>query len=539
MTNEMLSEESSDTSRPRWVLPLILIVSLIILLLPTPAGMAPAAHRLVAVASLMAGLWMTQAIPLAATSLLPLALFPLMGIQSAKETSKAFVEDSLFLYIGGMLIALGIERWHLHRRMALHIVSLVGVSPKRMVLGFAVATFLLSMWISNTATTMLMLPIGLAMLKILDEGDSPADAQSEASSNPAALRSSKLAVPLLLTLAYAATLGGMATLVGSPTNSQAIGIYRKQLPNAPDVYFSEWLLSCGPIALFYLFVVWLVLTHGLPGKTEHDDRLQKSLRERLKGLGKVTAPELRMTLVFVTTAVLWITRQPIVIGKVTWLRGWLTTYERTMIWLSAAFGNGNAEFPVKVMITDSTVAMFMAVLLFLLPSGQKDSRSRSIPLMDWKTANRLPWDMILLFGGGFALASGFESTQLATWLGGALQGPLQNQPAWLVVAVVCMILILMTELTSNVATISAVLPTLLAMAEPLHLDPRMLFVPATLAASAGFMMPVGTPPNAIVFSTGRIPAGEMAARGLLLNLLGVPILTIGTYLLIRPVMGIQ
>jgi sodium-dependent dicarboxylate transporter 2/3/5 len=178
------------------------------------------------------------------------------------------------------------------------------------------------------------------------------------------------------------------------------------------------------------------------------------------------------------------------------------------------------------------------VLLFLLPSGQCDARKRSIPLMDWKTANRLPWDMILLFGGGFALASGFESTQLAGWLGAALQKPLQSMPAWLVVAIVCMILIMMTELTSNVATVSAVLPTLLAMAEPLNLDPRMLFVPATLAASAGFMMPVGTPPNAIVFSSGRIPAGEMASRGLLLNILGVPILTIGTYLLIRPVMGI-
>jgi sodium-dependent dicarboxylate transporter 2/3/5 len=452
----------------------------------------------------------------------------LLGIQSAKETSKAFVEDSLFLYIGGMLIALGIERWQLHRRMALQIVSFVGVSPKRMVLGFAIATFGLSMWISNTATTMLMLPIGLAMLKILDEGDE----------DSARSRAKQLSVPLLLSLAYAATLGGMATLVGSPTNSQAIGIYRKQLPNAPDVYFSEWLLSCGPIALIYLGIVWLVLTKGLPGKSDQDVRLQSALRETLKSLGRMTSPERRMTIVFATTAVLWVTRQPLVIGNVTVFRGWLGVYETSAIWLSDFFGNDNAKFPAKELITDATVAMLMAVLLFLLPSGQCDARKRSIPLMDWKTANRLPWDMILLFGGGFALASGFESTQLAGWLGAALQKPLQSMPAWLVVAIVCMILIMMTELTSNVATVSAVLPTLLAMAEPLNLDPRMLFVPATLAASAGFMMPVGTPPNAIVFSSGRIPAGEMASRGLLLNILGVPILTIGTYLLIRPVMGI-
>jgi sodium-dependent dicarboxylate transporter 2/3/5 len=528
MADEIPSEELADNSRPGWLLPVLVSVSIAIFLLPTPTGMPVAAHRLIAVAALMAGLWMTQAIPLAATSLLPLGLFPLLGIQSAKETSKAFVEDSLFLYIGGMIIALGIERWGLHRRMALHIVSLVGVSPKKMVLGFAIATFGLSMWISNTATTMLMLPIGLAMLKILDEGD-------ESSTT---LRSKRLAVPLLLTLAYAATLGGMATLVGSPTNSQAIGIYRKQLPDAPDVYFSEWLLSCGPIAFFYLGVVWLFLTWGLPGKSDQDTRLKLALRERLKSLGRVTAPELRMTIVFALTAVLWVTRQPLRVGDFTILPGWLQYYEQMFVWLSSRMGTPEAKLPAKDLITDSTIAMLMAVLLFLLPSGQRDGRSQSIPLMDWTTANRLPWDMILLFGGGFALASGFESTQLAVWLGAALQGPLQTLPAWLVVAIICMILILMTELTSNVATVSAVLPTLLAMAEPLNLDPRMLFVPATLAASAGFMMPVGTPPNAIVFSTGRIPSGEMARRGLLLNILGVPILTIGTYLLIRPVMGI-
>ena len=524
-------ESSSDSSRPSWLLPALLGFSVLILVLPSPAGMKPEAHRLVAVAALMAGLWMTQAIPLAATSLIPLALFPLLGIQSARDTSKAFVEDSLFLYIGGMIIALGIERWQLHRRIALRIVSLVGVSPRRMVLGFAIATFGLSMWISNTACTMLMLPIGLAMLKILDEGD-----ESHDPTGPR--RSAVLAVPLLLMLAYASTLGGMATLVGSPSNSQAIGIYRRQLPNAPDVYFSEWLLACGPIALFYLAVVWLVLTHGLPGKSDRDAQLETALRGRLNSLGRMSTAEWRMLIVFAMTAILWVTRQRLVIGELTIFRGWLRYYEGITVAVGILLGNECARFPVTDLITDATVAMAMAVLLFVLPSGERDLRGRRVTLMDWKTANRLPWDMILLFGGGFALASGFESTGLANWLGATLEGPLQSMPGWLVVATVCLILIMMTELTSNVATVSAILPTLLAMAEPLHLDPRMLFVPATLAASAGFMLPVGTPPNAIVFSTGRIPSGEMAARGLILNLIGVPILTIGTYLLIRPVMGI-
>jgi sodium-dependent dicarboxylate transporter 2/3/5 len=522
------ASEDDAGRTPIWLLPTLFGLFVLILVLPAPTGMPPAAHRLVAVAVLMAGLWMTHAIPLAATSLIPLALFPLLGIQSAKDTSKAFVEDSLFLYIGGMIIALGIERWQLHRRMALHIVSLVGVSPKRMVLGFAIATFGLSMWISNTATTMLMLPIGLAMLKILDEGDV----------GSASLRSKQVAVPLLLMLAYASTLGGMATLVGSPTNNQAIGIYRTQLPDAPPVYFAEWLLSCGPIALFYLAVVWLVLTRGLPKKSDQDDQLLLALKERLRSLGPVSAPEWRMTIIFGLTAVLWITREPLTINGVTVWAGWLGYYRSAFMWLSDATILPPA-FAAKDPITDATIAMLMASLLFLLPSGERDGNKRAIPLMDWKTANRLPWDMVLLFGGGFALASGFESTQLAKWLGKALEPALQGLPAWQVVAVVCLILILLTELTSNVATVSAVLPTLLAMAEPLNLDPRMLFVPATLAASAGFMMPVGTPPNAIVFSTGRIPSGEMARRGLILNLLGVPILTIGTYLLIRPIMGIR
>lgn len=527
--------ESTDASaselesrfHPRRLLA-ILIVAIGVFVSPVPEGMSLAAHRLLAVAVLMAGLWMTQAIPLAVTSLVPLALFPLLGIQSARDVSKGFVEDNLFLYIGGMMLALGIERWQLHRRIALHVVAIVGVSPKRMVAGFAIATFALSMWISNTATTMLMLPIGLAMLQILDDNDSGSVPR----------RSGQLAIPLLLTLAYASTLGGMATPVGSPTNSQALGLYREQLPDAPEVTFAAWLLSCGPIAIVYLAVVWFVLTRGLPGRSVDDERLHAALRDRLRLLGPMTAAEVRMATTFGLTAILWITRGRFEVGGTTLFAGWASHFGRLVNWLSGTT-DAAGSFEASRFISDATVSVLMAILLFVIPSGTRDRWNRVVPLMDWKTAGRLPWDMILLFGGGFALASGFEATGLARWLGAALQGPLEHQPAWLVVAVVCLILIMLSELTSNVATVSAVMPALLAMAEPLHLDPRMLFVPATLAASAGFMLPVGTPPNAIVFGSGRIPAGEMARRGFLLNLAGVPILTAGTWLLIRPLMGIE
>lgn len=532
VSNDSVKDELvAESTRPGWVLLLILTVAVSILFLPSPTGMPVTAHRLLAVAALMGGLWMTQAIPLAATSLLPLALFPLLGIQSAKETSKAFMEDNLFLYIGGMLIALGIERWHLHRRMALAIVSAAGVSPKRLVLGFGAATFAMSMWISNTAATMLMLPIGLALLRILEEGQSQNSPECR-----------RLGFSLLLSIAYGASLGGMATLVGSPTNSQAIGIYqiyRKSFPNAADVYFSEWLLSCTPIALIYMLCVWLVLTWNLPGNREQDRALRDMLVRQRKKLGPLSGPERRMALVFVSTAVLWVTRQQIVIGGKPVFPGWLPFFESLSARLSEFSGGAGKAVPAEGMISDATVGIAMATLLFFLPSGQKDKYGRSVPLMDWKTANRLPWGMILLFGGGFALASGFESTQLAAWCGEAMRQPLQSMAPWQIVAVVCFVLIMTTELTSNVATVSAVLPALLAMAAPLNMDPRMLFVPATLATSACFMLPVGTPPNAIVFSTGRIPSLQMALYGLLLNIIGVCILTAGTWIFIRPVMGIE
>lgn len=510
-----------------WLLSGLLLLAIVLLVLPTPHGMTAQAHRLISVAVLMAGLWMTQAIPMAATSLLPLVLFPLLGIATAKDTAKSFMEDSLFLYMGGMLIALGIERWHLHRRIALGIVSLVGVSPRRMVLGFSLATFFLSMWISNTATTMMMLPIGLAMLKVVEEEDAESGR----------IRSQQLAVPLLLALAYASTLGGMATLVGSPTNSVAIGIYRRQMPEAPDIFFSEWLLACGPLALFYLGIVVLSLIWTLPGSGPQDELLRKVLAQRLQALGPMSVAERRMSWIFLATACLWILREPLVIGQTTIFAGWQAWFARLIGWVCV-----DPELPGKLAargaISDATVAIGMSVLMFLMPSGQENRPERSIPLMDWNTAVRLPWDMILLFGGGFALASAFESTKLAEWIAQSLQEPLSDQPPWIVVAVICLILVMLTELTSNVATVNAILPALLALAAPLQLDPRMLLVPATLASSAGFMLPVGTPPNAIVFSTGRIPATEMARRGLLLNLVGIPILTIGTWLLIRPILGI-
>lgn len=517
----------------RWCLPGLLLLSVVVLLLPVPAGMTTAAHRLLAVTVLMGGLWVTQALPLAATSLLPLVLFPLLGILSAEQVGRTYMNDTLFLYVGGMIIALGIERWHLHRRIALNLVSWIGVSPRRLVLGFLISTAGLSMWISNTACTLLMLPIAVAMLKTFDESDSTAAADS---AGGGIRRSDQIAVPVLLAITYAASLGGMTTPVGTPTNNAALGIYRDQLPDAPDISVAQWILVAVPAGVLYLGAAWLLLTRSLPRHTAGDSLLQNDLQQRLRQLGPASVAERRMLLMFAVTGLLWVCRRPLQLQHITLLPGWLDLYLSAFRQVTVWCGGSLAHVPSGDMISDATVAMLMAVLLFVLPSGTVDEQGGPVRLMDWTTAHRLPWDMILIFGGGFALAEAFRATELSAWLGVALQGPLQQLPAWVVIGVLCGMMIFLSEFSSNIAMVTALMPTLLAIAEPLGMDPRVLFIPVTLAASCGFMLPIATPPNAIVFGTGRIPVRQMMGYGLLLNLMGIPLLTACGVLLVGPLL---
>ncbi len=529
-----MSEDSSfPTAAMRSVVIAIVACSVLVLLLPLPAGMKPEGQRLIAAIILMAGLWVTQAIPLAATSLLPLALFPLLGIQPAKQVSQAYINDKVFLYLGGFVVALGIERWNLHRRIALNIVNVVGVSPNRLVLGFLIATGGLSMWISNTASTLLMLPIAIALLKTLDDEQS-SGRSSESSSG---LISEKLAVPLLLAIAYSASIGGLTTIVGTPTNNQAVGIYSDLFPDAPGISFAQLMIASVPIGVVYMCIAWLVLTWRLPKATEHDGALRAELRTRLQRLGAASTAERRMLVVFAGTALLWVFRQKLEIGA-TVIPGWSLVVESWFGFLGTSMTAGQLTDAAGSFINDSTVAMLMAVLLFCIPSGTKTESGKSIPLMNWSTASKLPWDIMLLFGGGFALAGAFRTTELSEWLGQVLQGPLQQMPMWLVIATVCLLVTFLTEFSSNIATVSALMPTLCAICVALKVDPRLLLVPATLAASCAFMLPIATPPNAIVFGSGRLKVRDMVCYGIFLNLVGVPILTAGTYLFIKPLMGI-
>jgi sodium-dependent dicarboxylate transporter 2/3/5 len=388
----------------------------------------------------------------------------------------------------------------------------------------------LSMWISNTACTMLMLPIVLAMLKTLDDLEHNAE------------RSRRLGPPLLLSIAYGSSLGGMTTLVGTPTNNAAVGAYAK-LAGAVDLTFAQWLFCAGPLGGIYLWITWLILIRKLPYRDPADTELHSLLRARLQSLGTATLAERRMLLVFATTALLWTFRRPLEIQGRTVLPGWSEGYRWLFNTISSLLGGSSEALSLggAQSISDTTVALAMAVLLFLIPSGMKSSPEeplKSSALMDWETANKLPWDMILLFGGGFALADAFASTGLSGWMGESLRGPLSDQSSWVVIAALTGLMTFLTEFTSNVATVNTVMPTLLTLAEPLQIDPRVILITTTLASSCAFMLPIGTPPNAIVFATGRVPMRAMLGYGILLNLAGIPILTAGAFWIIKPVLGI-
>lgn len=526
MSRGAYEARSATMSGLGWLIGIGLFVG--ILAFPAPTGLPPEAQRVAAVTALMALLWLTQAIPIAATSLIPLVAFPLLGIQSARGVSSAYINENVFLYLGGFIIALGVERWGLHRRFALHIVRRIGSSPKRVVLGFMLATGFLSMWISNTASTLLMLPIGLALLVALHEvaheheeaGDTPVDPVFD----PAL---QKLAAVLMLGIAYSASIGGLTTLVGTPTNIAFLQIWRAQFPHGPEISAGQWMIMFVPLGAVMLLAAWRVLVFRLPMIPGAERMDRQFFTRRLQALGRPGRGEWLMLVIFTTTALLWIFRTPFQIGAEPLLPGWGGYTERLLIhWGVPAESTGN-------WIDDSTVAMAMALLCFCLPVDRGDS-GRVRWLMDWKTAERLPWGILLLFGGGFAIADGFRTSGLSIWVGREFADVVGGAPPWLLVMGVCFLLTFLTEFTSNVATVSALLPILAGAAISLEIDPRLLMIPATLSTSCAFMLPIATPPNAIVFGSGHVSMTQMVRYGILLNLLGVLLTTLATFLLLIP-----
>jgi len=453
----------------------------------------PKVTRTLCVALLMAVWWITEVVPLAVTSLLPVALFPLFGIMNGKDVSATYFNDVIFLFMGGFMVALAMERWNLHKRIALNILCITGVSPARILLGFMASSFFLSMWISNTATAMMMLPIAMSLIRQLDELMKNKN-------------TSAFSVGILLSIAYGASVGGVATLVGTPPNLSFSRIFSIYFPAAPEISFSMWLLFALPVALIIGGIIWAYLYFCFrPKKDEWATIDKNTFSVQLERMGYTGFEEKVVFVVFVVLAFLWLFRVDLDFGAVV-VPGWARI------------------FPQRKFINDGTVAVFMAVILFLIPSKNEKGKK----LLDWPTASRLPWHILLLFGGGFALATGFMVSGLSLWFGEQLAGLASFPPVWIIL-LICLTITFLTELTSNTATTEMILPILAGMAITSGIHPLLLMIPATISASMAFMLPVATPPNAIVFGTNRISVGQMARTGLAINLIGAIVITLMMY----------
>ncbi|MCF6314306.1 MAG: SLC13 family permease [Verrucomicrobiales bacterium] len=487
------SAQSNPASRIGFWLGMIAFASILLFTDLDPEH--PEISRMAAVVALMAIWWMTEAIPLAATALIPLATFPLLGIMKGKDAASAYVSSTIFLFIGGFMIALAMERWNLHKRIALGIIRAIGGGPNRLVLSFMLATAFLSMWISNTATSIMMLAIGLAIIS-----------QTETTFGKERCRN--LTVALLLGIAYSASIGGMATLVGTPTNLAFVSVFANQFPQAEPVSFGQWMLLGVPLSLVMLFFSWITLTRFLFPSPPELCLSPDVIRDEARSLGRISFAETSVLIAFTLTALLWVFRKDISIGDSFQIYGWSRLVPS-----------------IAPFIDDSTVVLVMALSLFLIPSRSSQNHA-SLRILDSTVFSKLPWDIILLLGGGFALAAGFQAAGLSTFIGQKVEGFAGSIPPIGLIAIIGATLTFLTELTSNVATTQTLLPILASIAVAIKTNPLLLMIPATLSASCAFMMPVATPPNAIVFGSGRIRITDMIKAGIVLNLIGIIVITL-------------
>lgn len=468
---EIAAEETGFGRIGRWVgLVLGPALAIGLQLIPPPEGLSVEAWRLVSLAALMVIWWVTEAIPISATALLPLAVLPLIGAASIKDAAAPYADPIVFLFIGGFILAACVERWRLHERIALSIASISGGRPALLVGGFMIASMLISMWISNTATTLMLAPIAIGAARALS-GSDKADLA--------------LGGALTLGVAHAATIGGVGTPVGTPTNLIAIAFFERA---GEPIAFAEWMLKALPIMLLMMPVAWLVLCWPLFGRKAHGrfDAIGAVVKDALKALGPMTKPEVRIGIVFAFVALAWMFR----------------------VQLNALPGLSG--------LTDTGIAIAGALLLFFVPSG----RTREEKLIDWKTAEKIPWGIAVLYGGGLALAAAMESTGLAAWIGEYIAS-LDGLSTFGLVVVLVIATILISELASNVATLTSVLPIVAAVAAATDTPLQQLAFPVALAASFAFMLPVATAPNAIAYSSGLVTLKRMLTVGLALNVAAI------------------
>lgn len=476
------------------------LTALLILLFGNLDPGHPETTRMAALTVWVAIWWLTEATDLAVTALLPFFLMPMLGIADTKTVSAQYMDQVIFLFIGGFLLAFAIERWRLHERLSLRILSILGSSPARILAGVMLVTFFISMWISNTATVMMLISAVMSLIAQLDRRVPKA--------------SGNIATALLLGLAYSASIGGMATPVGTPTNMIFVSYFDKTYPDAQGIDFMNWFLISFPVTVLLLLTTFGVLRWQ---HLRHHTSIVFDTSEfatQYRNLGKWTWEEKIVGLVFGLTAVLWFFRAGIDLGGVA-IKGW------------------SSWFAHPDYIQDSTVAVCMAFLLFFIPSRAQPSQN----LLEWEDAKRLPFGIILLFGSGFALAKGFEISGLGAWLADQL-GFLQGAPLWLIIPAICTLIAILSEFASNVASIQLALPILAAMSKSMGIDPLLLMIPATFAASLGFMLPVATAPNTIVFGTQRLKTSAMIRAGFWVDIVGVLIISLIALSLTRLVLNL-
>jgi len=460
------------------------------LMIPAPESMNAEAWRVAAVGVLMAVWWVTEAIPIPATALLPIILFPVLDVSSVSDATTPFANPLIYLFMGGFITALAMAQTNLHKRIALNIVMFVGTEPKSIVIGFMVSAAFLSMWVSNTATALMMLPIAMSIIELVEESEHMEEASLK----------TNFAIVMLLGLAYSCNIGGIATLIGTPPNALMAGY---MLDNYDvNIGFGQWMMAGLPLVVVSLPLVFLILTkivYPIELKTIPGGR--DLIRDHLEEAGKMSKSEKLVGSVFLLTATLWILR-PIL------------------------------EFYIPN-LSDTGIAIFGAFLMFLLPVNFWKMQF----VITWDEAKKLPWEILILFGGGLSLAAAITDTGLAEWIGQSLQ-IFDFLPIFLLILFSLFVIIFLTEITSNTATAAAFIPILASVALAMGYDPLVLVIPAAMGASCAFMLPVATPPNAIVFGSGLITIPQMARGGVIFNLLMVFVITILLYLIIGLVFGV-
>lgn len=467
-----------------------------LLMIPNIGSLSTEGQYTLAVASLMVIWWITEPIPIYATAFIPVVLFPILGILPANDLAQSYGHNYVLMLLGGFMLARGIEEQNLHKRIAYKVISWLGTKKHFLLLGFMLTTAFLSMWIANMAVVLIILPIAMALIDQEKRIDG---------------RRSHFETALILGIAYAASVGGTGTLIGTPPNLVLTGLLDQLFPTSPEISFFDWLKIGLPLVIICIPIIWiyLMLFFSISGELAGGNQL---LKQQTEELDKMTTGEKRVLVIFVLTALGWIFRKDMQIDTYT-LPGW-----------SSLLG-------VSDYVHDSTVAMFGALALFLTKDGHRKS------LLDWKTAATIPWGVAMFLGGGLALGAAFKSTGLATWLASNFVG-LESLPLFLMITVLVFLMIFITEVNSNTATAIIFLPILASMAIAVQINPLLLMVPATIASSFAFMLPSGTGTNTVVFASQRLTVHEMARTGFWLNIIFTLLLPVILYILVIPLLGI-